>query len=207
LELKARRIQLEHLERSAAARSKALSSFLKHRAKALAAAAQRQQQAAVLCAWQRQAQRQQEAVWSWRELAQLLLRQQPAETAKPSVWCVQPARGRSLTHGQLQPEADAAAAGDKLSTDSSWEVMDGFGAITCALQGTDQICTNSGGSCSKTAGTFMQRLLQRRRDPEGSCRAAVAEEKLLAASLRAWHMMAHIESKARGIKQVGGRGC
>jgi hypothetical protein len=207
LELEALRIQLEHLEHSAAARSKAMSSFFKHRAKALAAAAQRQQQAAVLHAWQRQVQRQQEAVWAWRELSQLMLQQQPAESNPSSWYSMQHAPARGQTQGQIQPEGESAAAEGRLSADPSWEFMDSFGALTCALQGTDQSSANNRGSGSIRARTFMQRLLQRRRNPEGSCRAAAAEVKLLVASLKAWRMTAHIESKTRGIQQVGGRVC
>lgn len=211
LELEAVRIQLEHLEHSATAHSKALSAFFKHRAKALAAAAQQQHRAAVLHAWQRQAQRQQEAVWTWRELAQLLLQQQPSETCQPSSW-YSPPTARGHTQGKLQQGSESAAQEGSLSADPSWEAMNGFEALTSGvLQGTDQQgCSNSANSSSsgnRRVGTFMQRLLQRKRNPEGSCRAAVAEGKLLAAALKAWHMTANIQSRTKRVQQVGGRGC
>lgn len=177
-----------------AAHDKALKAFFKHQSRALAAAAQQQQLAAVLGAWQRQVVRQQRAVWSWRALSQLGLQQQ-------SCWA--PCRHNH----QFQQEVAcgsragpvAAAAPDRMqqqAVGATVQLKRCDGAYAAAGDQPEMCC-----GCSHVA-SFMQRLLQRRKCPGSTCIGAVTAGKVLAAAFRAWHMEARLQTRSRGIKQV-----
>lgn len=210
LELEAVRIQLEHLQQTAAAQSKQLSAYLKHRAKAQAAAGQQQQAKHALYAWQRQALRQQEAAWAWRGLAGSLLHPYP-----DSQTCGRQYSPRNST--RFQPKCTVGETQEgTFSGEPSWEGAAGSAAALCAAQAagmqTCSVMCDLCFGCMTVQGTssrsyYMKRLLQRRRTPQGSCRAAVAEGKLLVAALKAWHMTARLEGKARAVGEVGAGMC
>lgn len=221
LECEAVRIQLERQQQASTASHKRLSAFLKHRSRSHKAAAQQQHIAAVTHAWQRQVVRQVGATWAWRQLAQQLLQQRWADACQPA-W---------LSNMQQQQEEislqDSGAAA--LNGECSWEGIRAEGSAENMLDGpnpADTSCstgvtqpgaaapagvggalvsdgTDGGRVHGQQGGSFMHRLMQRRRDPVGnSCRAAAAAGRLLAAAWRAWHMTAALARRAKEVQQV-----
>jgi len=187
--------QLDDSQGRHAAHAKALKAFFKHQSKALAAAAQQQQHAAVLGAWQRQVVRQQRAVWSWRALSQLGLQQQ-----RPWAPCRHNQQvQQDVTHGNRAVPVAAAAAPDRLQQQavSATVQLAGYGGGYAAAGDEPRMCCG----CSHMA-SFMQRLLQRRKCPGNTCIGVFTAGKVLAAAFRAWHMEARLQTRSRGIKQV-----
>ena len=193
VECEALRIQAERQQQAAAAHRKLLSAFLKHRARAQHVAAQQQRTAAVVYAWQRQVVQQVCATWAWRELAQQLLQlQQPQGSA---------AHGGGL-RGRPAQESPAC-----VSTECSWEdacAEDDSRAAGCGLAAAGDSSCSASPMPGQPAGSFMQRLMLRRRDPAAgsSCRAAAAAGRLLAAAWRAWHVTARLARRSNAVEHV-----
>jgi hypothetical protein len=217
LECEAVRIQLERQQQASTASHKRLSAFLKHRSRSHKAAAQQHHIAAVTHAWQRQVVRQVGATWAWRQLAQQLLQQQQRANAGEPAWLsnVQQQEGMSLLRGECSWEvicADGSAEDMQDGpnpTDRSCNTgvtqpgaaaaagAGGIGTVLSAGTHGDRVQSRQQG------GTFMHRLMQRRRDPAvDSCRAAAAAGRLLAAAWRAWHMTAALGRRAKEVQQV-----
>lgn len=195
LELAAVRTELEHLQDNVTARDRALSTFMKRRAKALAAAVQERLAQGVLHAWQRQGLRQQQATWMWGDLAHQLLLQpvlvQHATHTSCKVSC-----GHGL-HTLQQREEHSALHGNEPNADAS---CDGAGAAWHSIwhAGMQPECLDSSSS-SGQAGSLMQRRLQRRQQPEDSC--ASAPGTLLSAAWDAW-VLSTVAGRARRTSQV-----